>query len=264
MLVAPQKARSWRHPILSQKNYLVVEYVVNKRCARDIGEEHGVSKTRVLYWLRKHHIPRRSVSAARRLLLGPPWTPDMDREYKRIWRWAFPEHTRAIQKRSTVKHPETARAAHKRYRQRHPERILAKARRWRANNLALARVRDRAKSKRQRLKLAYRIKDNLRRRINDALAGRHKSDHTLELVGCSIGKLREHIQKQFTPGMYWNNYGRWHLDHIIPLSVFSLEKPDHQKLAFHYTNMQPLWAGDNLRKNAKVPADFLLPIEVLV
>lgn len=87
-----------------------------------------------------------------------------------------------------------------------------------------------------------------------AVSGRVKSLHTEELIGCSMEYLRQHLEGQFTEGMAWDNYGKsgWHVDHIIPLSYFDLMDPEQQKRAWHYTNLQPLWAVDNLKKNNKI------------
>lgn len=71
------------------------------------------------------------------------------------------------------------------------------------------------------------------------------------MVGCSFKELMVHIEKQFTEGMTWGNHGKWHVDHIIPLSSAHTEKEIY-KLC-HYTNLQPLWAFDNLSKNDKMP-----------
>jgi hypothetical protein len=77
----------------------------------------------------------------------------------------------------------------------------------------------------------------------------------LELLGCSLEQARKHIEHQFKEGMNWGNCGfrGWHIDHIIPCSAFDLTKIEEQKKCFHYTNLQPLWAKDNLRKSNKLP-----------
>ncbi len=62
------------------------------------------------------------------------------------------------------------------------------------------------------------------------------------------------LEKQFKSGMTWENRSLWHIDHKRPVSSFDLTKPEEQKLCFHYTNLQPLWAVENLRKSAKVLA----------
>jgi hypothetical protein len=78
-----------------------------------------------------------------------------------------------------------------------------------------------------------------------------KVGKTIELAGCSLEDLMKHLESKFTEGMTWENYGRWHIDHIRPCASFSLEDPEEQKKCFHWTNLQPLWAIDNLRKSDK-------------
>ena len=97
-----------------------------------------------------------------------------------------------------------------------------------------------------------KIKNSLRSRINQLLNKRYNNPKTLDLVGCDYEFLIEYIENKFTEGMSWNNYGYygWHLDHIIPVSSAKTEK-DVYKL-YHYTNLQPLWAEDNLKKSDKI------------
>ena len=61
-----------------------------------------------------------------------------------------------------------------------------------------------------------------------------------------------YLQGKFKEGMHWNNLGKWHIDHIRPCASFDLTDPEQQKQCFHYTNLQPLWAAENIRKGAKV------------
>ena len=79
-----------------------------------------------------------------------------------------------------------------------------------------------------------------------------KAYHTAELIGCSVPDLMKHLESQFKEGMTWQNHSRfgWHIDHVIPCSAFDLSKPEEQKKCFHYTNLQPMWATPNLKKNS--------------
>lgn len=102
-------------------------------------------------------------------------------------------------------------------------------------------------------KLHKKLIKNLRARINMALKGRSKSQKTKNLLGCNIEYLKKHLESQFKDGMTWDNYGvkGWHVDHINPCSLFNLADPQQQKECFHYTNLQPLWAEENLKKSNK-------------
>jgi len=103
--------------------------------------------------------------------------------------------------------------------------------------------------KRNRNDLIFRITGNLRHRVNQAIKGNNKSTKSLKLIGCSIQNLKNHLELKFTKGMSWSNYGKWHIDHIRPCVSFNLSKSKEQRKCFHYTNLQPLWARDNLVKH---------------
>ena len=111
------------------------------------------------------------------------------------------------------------------------------------------RVKERFKSD-----LNYRLRMLLRGRIRSVMRTQRakKNSQVYSLIGCSLEYLKQHLENQFTEGMNWSNIGKWHIDHIYPLSKFDLTKLDQQKLAFHYSNLQPLWAEENLKKSSKI------------
>lgn len=99
----------------------------------------------------------------------------------------------------------------------------------------------------------FKLRGNLANRINYALRhGGSKSAKTCEMLGCSIEKLKDHLESQFAEGMTWENYGLngWHVDHIRPCASFDLTLDEEQKKCFHYTNLQPMWAEDNIQKSS--------------
>jgi hypothetical protein len=102
--------------------------------------------------------------------------------------------------------------------------------------------------------IEFRLKHILRGRFSMALSKDYKKTSVINLIGCNIQTLKIHLEKQFKPGMAWENWGTygWHIDHIIPCSKFDLSKEEEQKKCFHYTNLQPLWAIDNIRKSNKI------------
>ena len=99
----------------------------------------------------------------------------------------------------------------------------------------------------------YRIKKSLAARLRTVIV---KNDSTMNYIGCNIQYLREWFEYNFTSEMNWDNYGgtknhnneSWHIDHILPCASFDLSNIEQQKKCFHYTNLQPLWGLDNLKK----------------
>jgi len=98
----------------------------------------------------------------------------------------------------------------------------------------------------------FRMSGNLRKRTLAAFKSKswHKNSGTKKLIGCDWNMAHDYLEHKFTEGMSWNNYGEWHIDHIIPLCSANTEE-ELIKLC-HYTNLQPLWAADNLRKHSKI------------
>ena len=98
-----------------------------------------------------------------------------------------------------------------------------------------------------------RLRSNLRNRLKMAIKGNFKAGSAVSDLGCSIDYLITYFVDLFQPGMTWDNWGKysWHIDHIRPLSSFDLTDREQFLKACHYTNLQPLWATDNLRKCAK-------------
>jgi hypothetical protein len=80
-----------------------------------------------------------------------------------------------------------------------------------------------------------------------------KAAMTTKYLGCSVAEARAHIAARFQPGMSWDNWAMdgWHLDHIRPIASFDRTVKGWEFQACHYTNLQPLWALDNLSKHAK-------------
>tara|TARA_R110000851_G_scaffold64088_2_gene146264 strand:+ start:981 stop:1562 length:582 start_codon:yes stop_codon:yes gene_type:complete len=97
----------------------------------------------------------------------------------------------------------------------------------------------------------YKLLCNLRSRLWQALKGKNKSASTMELIGCSIDELWIHLKSKFKSWMTKENYGLWHVDHIIPCAKFDLTCPEQQKICFHWSNLQPLKAIDNLKKGVR-------------
>jgi len=110
---------------------------------------------------------------------------------------------------------------------------------------------NKRQQERKKTDIRFRLSCNLRTRLAKVISRHSKSLSTMFLIGCEIDYLMYHLQEQFTEGMSWDNYGDWHIDHIKPCASFDLSKPEEQQKCFHYTNLQPLWAEDNIAKKDK-------------
>ena len=100
--------------------------------------------------------------------------------------------------------------------------------------------------------LNYKLSRYLRTRLYNAVKGGYRGSSAVRDLGCSLDFFTKYIAQKFTIGMSWDNYGEWHLDHIVPLASFDLSDREQCLLACHYSNMQPLWATDNLVKGPKI------------
>ena len=141
----------------------------------------------------------------------------------------------------------------RKYQDDNAERIAMVGRiRRAAKSEHIADVRRKYIYKRRRENVEFRVLDACRKRLYKAIANNRKSASTIELIGCTPAELKKHLEKQFRDGMSWDNYGEWHIDHIIPCASFDFTKPEEQRACFHYSNLQPLWAEENLLKSDKI------------
>jgi hypothetical protein len=98
--------------------------------------------------------------------------------------------------------------------------------------------------------IEFRLRCVLRARLNVAIRNNAKTGSAVKQLGCSITKFKEYMESKFQPGMKWDNWSTkgWHIDHVVPLSSFNLSDPEQLAKACHYTNLQPLWAKENISK----------------
>jgi hypothetical protein len=186
------------------------------------------------------------------------------------WQKDNPEKTRNANAKWYHNNSDKARAKSARWRKNNPERVKFTNKEWVRNNPDKKKAKD-ARNYRKNIKTIrasqakyikkrratdpyFKMVCNIRSAVGVALRDNTKSGHTVELLGCSIEYLRSYLETLFQSGMTWDNWGKygWHIDHIIPLSYFDLSDPEQQKRAWHYTNLRPLWATDNLKKNNKI------------
>lgn len=156
-----------------------------------------------------------------------------------------------------LKHPEKTKEEKEESKRQSQERRRVYLENWK-NSGGRNKIRE-YKKLRYKTDINFKLQRNISRRIAGVLkrVRTKKSDKSLKLVNCTIQFLKEYIQSKFTEGMNWQNHGKgngkWAVDHIIPCEAFNLTNPKHQKICFHYTNLQPLWDNDNTIKSDKLP-----------
>jgi hypothetical protein len=130
-----------------------------------------------------------------------------------------------------------------------PDKVAINAKKYREKYRDKINQKRRQKRKRN---INFRLRTIISNRIRMALSRGSKNSTAYDLTGCSWEHLKLYLESRFTVGMSWDNFGEWHIDHIKPCCSFDLTDIEQQKLCFHYTNLQPLWAIDNLKKSGKL------------
>ncbi len=183
-----------------------------------------------------------------------------DRDWKREQRKKYPEKVKAygrLKHQKLKQNPEKYKKYReymkdysKKWQEENREKWLEYRREWMKN---WHKKNQKKIYKRRRAKSYEKLANAVRCRIRGCIKLNYRSLRTEKLLGITIDELRLYLERKFKKGMTWDNYGfrGWHLDHIQPLSSFNLTDTEEQKKAFHYTNLQPLWAKDNLRKYNK-------------
>ena len=144
---------------------------------------------------------------------------------------------------------------HKEYHKNNKEKIAEYHKEWYQNNKK--KMNEYLKNRRK-TNPKFRLTKNIGGTIRTSLYGNKNGKHWEDLVGYTLDDLKKHLESQFTEGMNWDNYGKWSIDHFIPISAFNFSKPEHIdfKRCWALENLQPLWAEENLSKNDKLLCDF--------
>ena len=171
------------------------------------------------------------------------------KEYKA--KWSRSPEQKEKQKLYRESHKSKIKIYRDEYRKQHAVEIKESKKEYRENHRSKINEYQREyNSNKRKTNVNFRISRNLGGRLYRAIKGYSKSAKTLELLGCSIECLKQHLVLQFKSGMSWENYGEWHIDHKNPCVKFDMNRPEEQYRCFHYTNLQPLWAEENLKKRS--------------
>ena len=159
-------------------------------------------------------------------------------------------------KKLRAKNPEREKANKQRAYYKDVDKSREYQKEWRKRNLERRRKQQREYNQNKRITdPIFLAKARLRGRLRKMLERKKftRKSRTAQVIGCSWEDLRTHIENQFVDGMTWENRHLWHIDHIIPMA--SAKTVEELEALCHYTNLQPLWAGDNMSKGAKLPLD---------
>lgn len=166
--------------------------------------------------------------------------------------WYLKNKDQLFLKYKTEEHKIKKRIHRKTWVNKNKEKVKIYKKIWTNNNREKVRALQRNLRKKYVLDPNFRIKHNLRNRVRKALIGICKTTSTIKLIGANVDFVKKYLENKFKPGMSWDNYGKWHIDHILPCVSFNLTKPEEQAKCFHYTNLQPLWASENLSKGNRI------------
>lgn len=208
-------------------------------------------------WARRYAREWRAKNLQRALARERVYSAKRQREY--------PEQVRRWRRESYARHKIEIHARRKGYFDARKDKKAAYDREYRKRNLAkiIERVKEWVSANRdhynahlrnkRKINPQFAIANNMRGRINTALrtVGLRRNKPLEKMIGCSVVQLMSHLERLFLPGMTWQNRRQWHVDHITPCAAFDLQDETQRARCFHFTNLQPLWARDNLRKGAR-------------
>jgi hypothetical protein len=182
-------------------------------------------------------------------------------EYAKKWRLTNKEWVREREKKWRENNKDKIRKNSRRYYLAHIDEMLEKHREYQErrqkNNTEEVREYRRKMSRKIRSTPKGKINNTMSRSIAEALKSGSKAGRRWEtLVDFTAEQLRKHLEKRFKDGMTWESYGKdgWHIDHIIPISVFNFESPEDIdfKRCWALKNLQPMWAEENMAKGNKL------------
>lgn len=176
------------------------------------------------------------------------------------WKKTHKEETKSYTQLYRNDNREQTRQTKNAWRTENREHVIAMDKQWRMTNLDHFHQLQHDSHVRRHDDVQYRLRGNLRKRLSGAVKGRRKAASAVRDLGCSIEELRKYLEARFYPHpvtgipMTWANYTQngWHIDHVFPLSKFDLTDREQCQRACHYTNLQPMWAEENIRKSDKV------------
>ena len=146
----------------------------------------------------------------------------------------------------------------KKNRDANSERINSVSKAWRSANPEHMKGYRKIYYTKKKKDIGFRLNMSVAGGIGRSIRGNKNGKHWEDLIGYTLSDLKKHLEKQFMGSIVWENYGEWHIDHKIPISAFNFTKPEHAdfKRCWALSNLQPMWASENLSKGNKLKEAF--------
>jgi len=218
---------------VDQINQIIKDYIENKLSTNALNEKYKIPKKRILLILKENNVELRNSG---RMFNGGRKVAD------KKWRDANKEHTSEKHRKWRIKNIEYRKQYIKEWRENNKERIKETKRIY--------------EKKRKDSDPKYKLVANFRTAIYTVLKENNLKKYSsyFDTLGYSPEQLIEHLEKQFIDNMSWDNYGKWHVDHILPITSFEFETVDDNefKKCWSLENLRPLWGPENISKSNKI------------
>ena len=222
---------------------------VEKSC--DIFSNDKTTKDGLRYWckqcVKKHQQENRDKLREYR----KKWhqeNPDKIRGHHKKYQQENADKIREYQKKYQQENPDKRKEYNKKYRQENPDKKRESAKKWRKQNPEYSKEYQKNRLQSDPI---YKMITNIRNRISQycRVIKLNKTTKTKDMLGIDLLGFQLYMESKFQEGMNWDNYGKWHVDHIKPISLATTEQEIIE--LNRYTNLQPLWAAENLKKSNK-------------
>jgi hypothetical protein len=180
------------------------------------------------------------------------WCNTCAKEYRKTYHYQNKEICNQKNKEWRIKNKDKKKKSNKEWLSKNKEHRRKYKQQYRKENKEQINAYKREQRRKYMQDPEKRIQEAVRARLRKAIRLKNTTQKSRDLVGCSIEFLKQYLESLFAPGMSWDNYGQWHIDHIQPVCKFCLIDEEQLKKCFHYSNLQPLWAEDNIKKGSKL------------
>ena len=178
------------------------------------------------------------------------------KEWQKEWNLRNKEHIKEQKKEYNLKNKERIKEHKKEYYLKNREHYKQSQKEYQKEYLSRPETKELRRNRvnnKYKTDINFRLTDLCRRRLLHALKGNSKTASTMELIGCTIDELRQHIESKFEPWMNWENQGRggWDVDHIKACFHFNMADPEQQRTCFNWSNLQPMEHIENIKKGTR-------------